>query len=479
MHVIFRESHGLEETERPVDLGQDPADLVVLSYSDSDLGAFAGGWRRGRDRLPSLRLANLVALRHPLSVDTYVERTLSKARGILVRLIGGEPYWPYGLATLSALARREGMALAVIPADGRDDERLDALSTVPISTLRRLKTLCDTGGAVAAHAALAQLALASGLYPGVVTGDTSLPEYGFYDPSSGPSVLPPPVQSRPRALVTFYRSYLTAADMEPVDELIAALCAEGFDAYGAFVTSLKAPDAAAWISERLKQNPPAVIVNATAFSARNESGATPLDTAGCPAFQVALSTSRRRDWAQSARGLSPADLAMHVVLPEVDGRLFAGVVSFKSPGRRDPDLQFSHFAHRADKDRVTKAAKHIAAWHRLAATPAAGKKIALILSSYPGRPHQVAHAVGLDALASAEALLSDLAGEGYQVTTGHCLAQSLTKETVAWPMAAYREALTALPAELQEAMTAAWGDPEADSAVRDGAFHFPVVQRGH
>ncbi|MEL7206178.1 MAG: hypothetical protein AAGL19_18495, partial [Pseudomonadota bacterium] len=79
MHVIFRESHGLDETDTPQDLGQSPADLVVLSFSDSDLGAFARGWHRGggpKGGLPSLRLANLVALKHPLSVDTYVDQTL-------------------------------------------------------------------------------------------------------------------------------------------------------------------------------------------------------------------------------------------------------------------------------------------------------------------------------------------------------------------------------------------------------------------
>ena len=47
MHVVFRESHGLEETETPTDLGQTPGDLVVLSLSDSDLGALAEGWRQG------------------------------------------------------------------------------------------------------------------------------------------------------------------------------------------------------------------------------------------------------------------------------------------------------------------------------------------------------------------------------------------------------------------------------------------------
>ena len=163
MHVVFRESHGLEETDTPFDLGQSPADIVVLSFSDSDLGAFAAGWTRGKATLPTTRLANLVALRHPLSVDTYLEATLSQAKGILIRLIGGEAYWPYGLAAVQDLARRKGIALAVLPADGREDPRLDALSTLPISTLRRLCALCDAGGAIAAQAALSQLALAAGL----------------------------------------------------------------------------------------------------------------------------------------------------------------------------------------------------------------------------------------------------------------------------------------------------------------------------
>ncbi|PKP63901.1 MAG: cobaltochelatase subunit CobN, partial [Alphaproteobacteria bacterium HGW-Alphaproteobacteria-8] len=124
MHVIYRESHGLEEAETPFDPEQDPADLVALSFSDSDLGAFAAGWRRAGGALPSLRLQNLVALKHPVSVDTYVERTLSGARAILIRLIGGEAYWPYGLASVRYLAQRRGIALAVLPADGRPDPAL-------------------------------------------------------------------------------------------------------------------------------------------------------------------------------------------------------------------------------------------------------------------------------------------------------------------------------------------------------------------
>ena len=109
MHVVFRESHGLEEQAVPQDLGQRPGDVVVLSFSDSDLSAFAAGWRAGGFDW-SLRLANLAALVHPLSVDTYVEQTLVHAKAILIRLIGGESYWSYGLMHVHDLARRCGIA---------------------------------------------------------------------------------------------------------------------------------------------------------------------------------------------------------------------------------------------------------------------------------------------------------------------------------------------------------------------------------
>jgi len=477
MHVVFRESRGLEETATPRDIGQDPADLVVLSYSDSDLAAFAAGWRRGRDSLPSLRLANLAELRHPLSVDTYVERTLSQARGILVRLIGGESYWSYGLAALQQLAKDRNIVLAVLPADGRDDTRLDGYSTLPVSTLRRLKVLCDTGGPVAAQAAIAQLALASGLYAGPVAGEMTVPEMGFYDPARG-VIAAPSGGGKPRALVTFYRSYLTAADTGPVDALIAALREKGFDAHGVFVASLKAAGVAEWLRDDLAKNPPAAIVNATAFSAVGDDGTTPFDAASCPVFQVGLSSARREDWAESLRGLSPGDLAMHVVLPEVDGRLFTGVVSFKSAAMRDPDLQFSHLAHRPDEERVTAVAARVAAWRNLAEKPAAKKRLAIVLSNYPGRPHQIAHAVGLDALASVDALVSDLAEAGFDVAPVHALGETLLRQNLTWSVAEYRAALSRLPQSLQDDLAQAWGVPESDPSCRDGAFHFAAIASG-
>ena len=486
MHVVFRESHGLEDSETPYDPGQTPADLVVLSFSDSDLGAFAKGWHRGggvEGKLPTLRLCNLTALRHPASVDNYVEQTLTGAKGILIRLIGGENYWPYGIMQVQDFARRHDIALAVLPADGREDPALDAHSTLPVSTLRRLSHLCDTGGAVAAQAALAQLALAAGFYAGPVTGTKTVPTAGYYDPDQGivsrcPFNHAAPADA-PLIAVTFYRSYLTAADTAPIDALLREIASRGFTPLGLFVPSLKSEPARAFLAQAFAAHPPAAIINATAFSGRGADNTSPLDAPGVPVFQVALSTARKKEWAESERGLSPADLAMHVVLPEVDGRLFTGVVSFKAPEKQDPHLQYSRFSHRAHVDRIKAVVDRVTGWHRLSATPTEQRKLALILSTYPGREDQIAHAVGLDALASAEDMLQTLKHSGYATDPKTGFGKTLPQTTIAWPMRAYEEALTQLPDQLKQDLQTAWGDPTTDPLYANGAFHFPAQTCGN
>ena len=489
MHVLFRESHGLEETALPRDLGQAPAPLVVLSFSDSDLAAFAAGWhlaRAGDPAFPALRLANLAALEHPLSVDTYVEQTLDAAgegaRAILIRLIGGASWWRYGLAQVAALARARGIALAVLPADGRADAQLDEASTLPPATLAALARACDAGGPQAACAALAMLARAGGLpvADDFVAETAPLPIAGAWHPQAGagdPLALRPD-PARPLVAVVFYRAYLAAQDCAAIAALIAALEAAGLAAHGLYVTSLKEPQSRRMAEAVLNRWRPAAIINATAFSARDEAGQTPLDATGAPVFQVALATAAREGWAASARGLSPADLAMHVVLPEIDGHIFAGVASFKQPCAQDAALGFARQVHAPDADRVAAIVARVQGWIALARRPVAKRTVALVLSTYPGKAEAMAHAVGLDALTSTQAILSDMAGAGYAVASPADLARRLAAETLAWPLAAYRAALAQLPAALQDDLAQAWGAPESDPACRDGAFHFAALRCG-
>src|SRR5438132_1682546 len=104
MHVLATQLASLDEVDQAIDLAQSPADVVVLSFSDSDLSALASAWHQDADNLPTLRLANLKKLKHPMSVDLYVERVAAKAKVVIVRCLGGLDYWRYGLERIGDLA---------------------------------------------------------------------------------------------------------------------------------------------------------------------------------------------------------------------------------------------------------------------------------------------------------------------------------------------------------------------------------------
>jgi cobaltochelatase CobN len=400
MHLLLRETRSLDEAAQAVDLGQSGADVVVLSFSDADLGALASV-ATGK---PSLRLASLGRLRHPMSVDLYLEQTAQHARCVIVRLLGGLDYWRYGAEELSALCRARGIKLALLPGDGGEDPALAALSTVAPEAYARLDACFRHGGPANMARALALAGHLAGV--GADDGGDAEPmeQHGIHacDVPDG----------RPMAAIVFYRSHLASGDFAPITALADALRARGLAVGALFAASLKAPASAAFVAATLRDWRPAVVLNATGFSARQD-GASPLDAAGVPVLQLVLSGSSRAAWAASSRGLSPTDLAMQVVLPELDGRLLTGAVSFKAEEAPDPALEYGRTLHRPDPDGIALAADRAAGWARLAGTPVAERRIAIILSDYPAIGGQRGHAVGLDTFASAAAILRMLADAGY------------------------------------------------------------------
>src|SRR5918999_509772 len=147
MHLLVTRSATLDEAAPAVDLEQTPADIVVLSFSDSDLSALAAVWQACRAELPSLRLASLKTLRHPMSVDLYVERVVRHAKAVIVRCLGGLDYWRYGLERLAAVAPERGIVFAALPGDDRPDGRLAELSSAGSDVLARLDGFFREGGA--------------------------------------------------------------------------------------------------------------------------------------------------------------------------------------------------------------------------------------------------------------------------------------------------------------------------------------------
>ena len=114
MHILATTSSSLDDLIEPVDLNQSPADVVVLSFSGSDLNGIAAGWS---DDLPTLAMASLDELRHPMSVDLWIEKTAAHAKTILVRILGGFDRWHYGVEELARMARRRKIPLVMLPGE--------------------------------------------------------------------------------------------------------------------------------------------------------------------------------------------------------------------------------------------------------------------------------------------------------------------------------------------------------------------------
>jgi cobaltochelatase CobN len=489
MHLLTTTSTSLDEIVEPVELRQPPGDVVVMSFADSDLSALAAAWAVEQHALPSVRFVHLRDLRHPMSVDLWIERVASRAKVILVRLIGGLDWWRYGVEQLSATARTRNIKLALLPGEDRDDPRLAEASTLPSDELDTLLRFFREGGRENLRVLLRRLGRHAGAELEVAE-PAPLPRLAGYLPGEGAvdieRLAARLVPGRPVVPIIFYRALLLASDTAAIDALCEALSARGLAPAPLVVTSLKESAAADFIRNALARLRPAVIVSTTAFAAGGNPGEpTPLDGPDVPVLQAVVATTSRAAWRESSRGLGAADLAMHVVLPELDGRVLAGAIAFKDPLPPHAGLAFTALTNRPEPDRIAAVADRVAALTRLQAAPRAERRIAILMPDYPGAPGRTGYAVGLDVPASVVALLDDLAAAGYGVRdapqTSGALLDALDTGCVAagLPLATFVQLMADAPAESAARMREAWGDPADDPDVRDGAFRFRACVCGN
>lgn len=503
MHILAGRSGRIDQGDEAVDLGQSPADVVFLSAADTELASLASVAGARAAGGPSLRLANLMALSHPYSVDMYAEATVAGSRLVIVRLLGGVEYWPYGVDRLTEVARGEGLHLAVLPGDDRWDAALAARSTLPLDQVERLWRYLAEGGAENLGNLLCY---ARHLLDGAPEPDPprALPRAGLFLPGrSRPALADLKAtwadRGAPVAAIVFYRALMQGAATEPVEALCAALKAEGVNPLPVFVSSLKEAESAAVLAALFAGAPPAVVLNATAFAvskAGETHSSTPLDAPGAPVLQVVFSSSSEEGWRDADQGLSIRDLAMHVVMPEVDGRILTRAVSFKEQAPRDPLTQSSTMRFVPKPDRIAFVAAQAARIARLAKTPAEERKVALILANYPNKDGRLANGVGLDTPASCAALLRALSSDGYLIDnapegsaalmemisdgpTNDLASRRVRHGGAALSLDDYAAHFARLPQAVRAAVTARWGEPEADPHVERDAFRLAVTHFGN
>jgi cobaltochelatase CobN len=532
MHLLPTSEVRLDDGEDAVDLALPPGDLVVLSFSDSDLSALAAA---APDSGLGLRLVPLRRFRHPLSIDLLIEKTLIDSRFLLLRCLGGLDYLRYGVEQITAACRQHGVALAVLPGDDRADERLAGYGTVPPEFAADLLGYFHAGGGAEnmrrllgqVDGYLAALPSSDPAAPGhlLPRGEKEKPTKGTaaltapFSPRGrrsqqgdegqrdlapvplptlfalGPNAKPLPWRKALAALPTdaplvpilVYRSGAAAGDTAMVEAIASALATHGLAPLLLALTSLKDASVATELAALIATRKPALIVTTTAFSARDGEGFV-LDAAGCPILQAVPVGSTREAWEVSPRGLSATDLAMQAALPEFDGRLGAIPVAFKEE-IADPATGLTLRRLTPDAEGIAALADLAANWVALGRKPRGERRLALVMSDYPARGGRAGFAVGLDTPASALAIRELLGGAGYDVglaasdtanPSGADLMQALTAGPADFgvPLASYRAWLATIPAAARETLLASHGQPETDRACDGEAFHFRLVRFG-
>ncbi|MGE5538405.1 MAG: cobaltochelatase subunit CobN [Gemmatimonas sp.] len=500
MHLLAATPGTLLDGSTAVDLGQSAGEIVVLSAADSEirlLAAAHGALAVGDRSWPTLRLANLLALSHNLSVDTYVEATIAQAKLVVVRLLGGRGYWTYGVDEIARVCGERGMPVAFIPGDDKPDDELARLSTLPGDICETLWRYLLHGGRANAESFLKTCARIVGRAVDA-PAPQPLARAGGWHPKNGACAIAEARvgPARPLAAILFYRALLQADDLAPVAALVEALNARGVGALPVFLTSLRDESAFALVRAGLEAARPDVVIATTSFARGSPNGegsdAHPLGSLDCPVIQAVLASCDEESWRAGTRGLPARDIAMAVALPEVDGRIVSRAISFKSTEARDAATEAPMVVQRPVGDRIDFVADVARNWARLRTTPRNERRVALILANYPNRDSRIANGVGLDTPASVGNIVRALDGAGYAVADAPTDSRTLMATILAAPtnqarrqggvalsLADYRAFFATLPPTVRETIAARWGEPESDPMVADGAFHLPMQRFGN
>ena len=234
---------------------------------------------------------------------------------------------------------------------------------------------------------------------------------------------------------------------------------------------------------------PALIVTTTAFAAAGERGRADAARRG----RRSGAASRRRH--HQARGLAsiaragsaPPILPCMSCCPNSTAACSRASIAFKNPSTSLDGLAFTGVANQPEPDRVDAGGgSHRGAGAACRRRRARERRIAVLMPDYPGAPGRTGYAVGLDVPASVHgaarrSCAGGLHGRGHTRRRRRRCSMHLDSwrrlDADRVPIAS---CLATLPLPMSaNSIWAAWGAPEDDPDVRDGAFRFRAKTFGN
>ena len=516
MHLLAAKPGGFVDDEGIIDLAQTPADIVILAAADSLLYVLGEALHQCADESLSVRLANWMQLVKPAAYDLYESKVLEPSNSerpqvVILSLLGGQHYWDYGYERLQVWAQaKPNRHLVIVPGDDSPDPEIMAASTEPTSCTHRIWRFLREGGLSNA------LQLFKYLHYQWFNGPND-----WLEPSEIPSAFMvlngqacdleqwqahyqhAHAQQQPVVLVLYYRSLYQSGNTQVFSEWSELLLKQGLIPVEIAISSLKdalSVELVDYLAQRLQAR---LILNATGFSA-NRAGSPGLASeptqfesafaSQLPVLQLILSGSTLEDWQAQHQGLRSRDVAMQVVLPEMDGRIITRAIGFKSVAEHHESAQIDLIHYQLHVERASFVAQLAHAYVKLSQTPNAHKRVAFILANYPTKDGRIGNGVGLDTPASTINLLRALQAAGFPIEdlpeSGNALIEALLgavtnnpnslHERGCWQSLALEDYLHyfyQLPLSAQQAVWDRWGPPEDDHKCRahDGQWRMMLA----
>lgn len=500
MHLLSSTPGGyVEDTSVITRIEQTPGDLVILSAADTTLALLSASHpvvagEPDCELFPTVRLTNQMYLKQPASVDLYLDQILQHAKVIVIDLLGGEGYWPYAIGRIVQLCEQRKIALIMFAGCNTEDSNLLMKSTVESDVCHQLWRYLREGGPDNARNFYRLLGDRFFELPAEVEAAVPLPVLSVLP--TEPSWQQRWVPDAPCVAVVFYRAHLQSGNTGVFIQLCEALLAQQLNPLPMAAASLKDPHCMADMQALCEEHNVALILNTTAFS--QSSMDDPGDHAlmgDVPVVQVILSGSNKQTWEDDNQGLSPSDIAMHVALPEVDGRIISRAISFKGLQHRCEHTQCDIVGYQPHVERLQFVAELAANWCRLRQLPNEDKRLALIMANYPTREGRLGNGVGLDTPASMISILNRLRDEGYRVDDApddsdalmKSLKKGITNDPSHWLLRPARQSLALkdyldfyerLPDSARNSMEERWGKPFEDPMLREERFMIAGLRCG-
>ena len=163
MHLLTTSSASLDDLVEPVDLRQTPADMVALSFTDSDLAGIAAAWKAEADacRRCGLPPCATSATRCRSTSGSTASRRMRRSSWCAssAATTGGAT----AATSLPRSLARKGIKLALLPGECRDEDlRLIECSTLPRDELDALLGYFREGGPENMTALVRRLAALAG-----------------------------------------------------------------------------------------------------------------------------------------------------------------------------------------------------------------------------------------------------------------------------------------------------------------------------